>query len=126
MTCFKMKQIKLQFCFCISRIFIMQHPNTKNKKMYGTELRLPAGYLTNEQIKQGSRISDPADEQHLFCLLHINKAKIPQLRESAITHLHFGSPLHSTRYIHQSVKPSHPLTSVHAHHPLPNQGFLRY
>lgn len=67
MTCFKMKQIKQQFCFCISRIFIMQHTHIKNKKIYGTELRLPAGYLTNEQIKQGSRISDPADE-HLFVL----------------------------------------------------------
>jgi len=76
MICFKMKLTKLQFYFHTSHIFIMQHTNIKNKKIYGTELRLPAGYLTKEQIKQRSRISDPADEQAVVCLLHINTVQI--------------------------------------------------
>lgn len=92
-----MKLTKLQFYFHNSHTFIMQHTNTKNKNIYGSEFRLPAGYLTKEQIKQGIRISDPAGKQAEFCLLHFNI--VQSWRGSAVTHVHFSSALHSTQDI---------------------------
>lgn len=119
-----MKLTKLQFYFHSPHIFIMQHTSIKNKKIYGTELRLPTGCLTKEQIKQGSRISDPADEQTVFCLLDINTIQI--WRESAVTHMHFSSTLDSIQDIHQSVTTPHTLDIFHSHHPLPIQGFIMH
>lgn len=92
-----MKLTKLQFYFHTSYTFIMQHTNTKNKNIYGSEFRLPAGYLTKKQINQGSRISGPADEQAVFYLLHINTLQL--WRGFAVTHVRFSSALHSTQDI---------------------------
>lgn len=119
-----MKLTKLQFYFHTSHTFIMQHTNIKNKNIYGAEFRLPTGYLTEEQIKQGSRISDPADEQALFCLLHINTVEI--WRGSAVTYVCFSSALHSTQDIQQSVTTPHTLDIIHSHHPIPIQGFIMH
>lgn len=71
MICFKMKLTKLQFYFHTSHTFIMQHTNTKNKNIYGSEFRLPVGYLTKNRLSQvvGSLIQQMNRLYSAFCIL---------------------------------------------------------